>query len=124
MEDLITKYPHANKEAIVADKATKSLCLEHEQLRQQIKALDARKDEIEVEVGKVIGDHRELLVNAEGKPLAGFSTAKPRSFVNMKTLRSDWPEAANAAIYENNPKRSIKMKWQFLSKELKHAANS
>ncbi len=124
MEDLVSKYPNSNKEAIVADKTTKALCLEHEQLRQEIKSLEKRQEVIQVEVGKVIGEHKQLLVNDEGKALAGFSTPKPRSFVNIKKLRADWPKAANDAIYENDPKRSLSMKWQTLSKELKNASNS
>jgi len=121
MEDLISKYPTNNGQSIVADDATKELCLEHERLRQQGKTIGDRQEEIKIEIGKVIGENKDLLINDEGKAMAGFSTPTPRKSVDMKKLRKNWPDAANDTIKESDPKRSLSVKWQLLKREVQNA---
>lgn len=114
MEDVISKYPNDTKASLVADDDTLELCLEHEKLRQASKQIEIRQDQLKVRIGKVIGEHRELLVDKEGKALAAFTTAKPRTMVNAKTLQKVAPEVYETVKYLTEPKRSVGLRWQTL----------
>lgn len=114
MEDVISKYPKDTKASLVADEDTLADCIEHERLRQASKNIADRQEELKIKIGKVIGEHRELLVDKEGKALAAFATAKPRTFINKNTLMKIAPEAYETSKYLSEPKRSVGLRWQTL----------
>ena len=114
MNDVVSKYPKDTKASLVADDRALKLCLEHETIRQQIKELTGKQEELKVLVGETIGEHKELLVTKEGKALAAFTTGKPRAMVNSKTLQKLAPETYEAVKYLTEPKRTVGLKWQTL----------
>jgi putative phage-type endonuclease len=114
MDDVISKYPNDTKASLVADDATKELCLEHERLRQQAKDIEKQQEAIKVKVGLTVGEHRELLVNDQGKTLAAFTTPKGRTTIDGNKLLALSPEIHKEVSRVSEPERSVKMRWQTL----------
>jgi len=114
MEDVISKYPADTKAALVADDDAKALCIQHEIQRQKKKECEDVMEDLKVEIGKVLGEHKELLVDKDGKALAAFSTAKPRRMVKASTLKQLSPDIYDEVSYLTDPKRSVGLKWQTL----------
>lgn len=114
MEDVISKYPKDTKASLVADDDTLAMCLQHEKLRQNSKIIEDDMAELKIQIGKTIGEHRELLVDKEGKALAAFTTSKPRTMINAKSLQKLAPETYETVKYLTDPKRSVALRWQTL----------
>lgn len=114
MEDVISKYPNDTKASLVADDGTLQLCLAHERQRQLKKDCEDVMEDLKIEIGKVIGEHRELLVDKDGKALAAFTTGKPREMVKASKLKQLSPDIFAEVSYFSEPKRSVGMRWQTL----------
>lgn len=116
MEDVVAKYPLDSKGALVADRGALELCKKHETLRQKAKSIENEMDILKIEIGKVIGEHKDLLVDAQGKALASFVKPKPRISVDTNKLKSLAPEVFERFKRESKPERSVTLKWQTLKK--------
>lgn len=114
MEDVVSKYPSNTEAALVASAPMLELCKAHEINRQEIKEMEASQDKLKVEIGTFIGNHRELLVDENGKVLAAFSTPKPREMVSASKLKKLSPEIYEDVSYLSDPKRTVGMRWQTL----------
>lgn len=114
MEDVISKYPSDTKESLVADDATLELCKTHERKRQQSKELEGDMDKLKIDIGKVIGEHRELLVDKTGKALAAFTTGKPRTTVDGTKLKKLDPDMFELVKRLSSPTRTVNLRWQTL----------
>lgn len=114
MEDVISKYPNDTKESLVADDATLELCLKHEKNRQEMKDLEKSQEFLKICIGKVIGEHRELLVDKDGKALAAFTTPNPRITVDGTKLKKLDPDMFEIVKRQSSPKRTVGLRWQTL----------
>lgn len=115
-DDVSSKYPKENKESIEADPEVLGLCKEHEAIRQRIKAMEKRQEEIKVQVGLFVGEHKDLLTDDTGATLAAFSTARPREYINKEKLMQLNHDVYLESRYFNDPKRSLGFRWQTLKK--------
>jgi len=114
MEDVVSKYPTNNGAALVASEPMLELCKAHEINRQEIKEMEASQTKLKVEIGTFIGNHRELLVDVDGKVLAAFTTPKPREMVSIPKLKKLSPEIYGDVSYLSEPKRTVTPRWQTL----------
>ena len=114
MEDVVSKYPTNTEAALVASEPMLELCKAHEINRQEIKEMEASQTKLKVEIGTFIGNHRELLVDENGKVLAAFTTPKPREMVSAPKLKKLSPEIYQDVSYLSEPKRTVGMRWQTL----------
>lgn len=113
--DLDFAFPIASKPSLVADKALLDLCLEHEIHRAKIKEAKARCDIIKLEIGKALGEHRDLLVDKSGdEVLAKFDRACVRSTIDKQKLQEKYPQIYDDVVKESEPLRTVKMNWRLL----------
>ena len=113
-DDLSTLYPVDNLPSVVATEEMQTLCVSYEHNRQAIQRLQKANDDLSLEVGQFIGEHRELMTNQDKKVLARFNTASGRNSCDFKKLEREFPDAFEACVKKSEPKRTVKMNWRVL----------
>lgn len=114
LDDLNLMYPEAKEGALIANKPMQELCAIHEDNRQLIKKLEQENEKIKIEIGRVIGNFREIVVDDNNKVLARFTKPKPRETCDLEKLKLEFPEAYEKCTRKSSPKRTVKFVWQTL----------
>ncbi|NEV64136.1 YqaJ viral recombinase family protein [Thiorhodococcus minor] len=90
LSDLARRYPKDSGGRIVADGELLAAHANLQQVREEIKGLESRKDALEVQLKQAMAEASEL-VGADGKPIATWKT-QARKRLDTKALRAAHPE--------------------------------
>jgi putative phage-type endonuclease len=118
--DLETLYAQDNGAAVEACQDAIDTWAEIKELQAQAKALDARLDGQTVGRTKIgglknrlrayIGEHAEILLGDEGKPLATWKTSKPRKVFDIDAFKAAHPKLHREYLVEKPGPRVLLIK--------------
>jgi len=114
LDDLNLRYPEVVSGALIASDPMKHLCMMHEDNRKMIKRLERENEQLKIDVGRMIGEHREIVVDDNNKVLARFTKPKPRTTCDLEKLKLEFPNAFKKCTRQSSPKRTVKFVWQTL----------
>lgn len=108
--DVIKLYPTSKVgKVLTADNETLDLIDQYKSYKQTEKELkiliDGTADKI-----KTLFTDEEAIVNIDGKTLATFKTAAPRTTIDSKKLKAEYPEAYAACSKEGKASRTLLVK--------------
>ena len=108
--DILSLYPHHTPGKSVTASA------DIQQQLASLKEMKAAKRELDNEIDalsdqiKALFTDAEALVDLDGRVLATYKAASPRSSVDSKKLKADFPDAYEACLRQSAPSRTLLIK--------------